>query len=565
MRVLVVGSGGREHALAWKLAQSPSSTSSTPHPETRASPRSGRATPCARRTRRACSSSRGRSTSTSSWSAPRRRSSPGVADGSALAGISVFGPSAAAARIEGSKASRRRYGGCRRADGRDACASPKAPCVVKVDGLAAGKGVFVCSTQEELEAALRAAKPSAAPVVVEELLEGEELSVFALCDGSRALPLGAARDYKRVGDGDAGPNTGGMGAYSPVAGFDAAEVAELVEPIHVPVLEQLARRGAPFIGLLFAGLMLTEPTGRCSSSTAASAIPRRRRSCRSRGRPPPRARRRRRRRLAGVRRRRCRAARPSPSSSRRASYPASGDAGSPIDGDRSRGGDRRARLPRRHGAARRRAGHERRADPRRDRVGGDARARASRPTRRVERISFPGARYRRRHRPWLMLPLVGILIGSESDRERMQPALDELAARGIACELEVRSAHRQPDAVAEYARSARGRGMRVLIAGAGLAAALPGVVAAHTDLPVIGVPLRSSMSVARRARRAALDRPDAARRPGRVRRRRQRKERRRAGRADPRRLSAAPVAGRRREAADTGSAGPVPSPHPPGE
>ncbi len=92
-------------------------------------------------------------------------------------------------------------------------------------------------------------------------------------------------------------------------------------------------------------------------------------------------------------------------------------------------------------------------------------------------------------------PLVGILVGSESDRERMQPALDELVVRGIAHELEVRSAHRDPDAVAEYARGARGRGIRVLIAGAGLAAALPGVVAAHTDLPVIGVPLRSRMSV----------------------------------------------------------------------
>jgi 5-(carboxyamino)imidazole ribonucleotide mutase len=92
-------------------------------------------------------------------------------------------------------------------------------------------------------------------------------------------------------------------------------------------------------------------------------------------------------------------------------------------------------------------------------------------------------------------PLVGILVGSESDRERMQPALDELAQRGIAHELEVRSAHRDPHAVAEYASGARGRGIRVLIAGAGLAAALPGVVAAHTDLPVIGVPLRSSKSV----------------------------------------------------------------------
>ena len=92
-------------------------------------------------------------------------------------------------------------------------------------------------------------------------------------------------------------------------------------------------------------------------------------------------------------------------------------------------------------------------------------------------------------------PLVGILVGSESDRERMQGALDELEARGVAYEFQVRSAHRQPDAVAEYARSARERGLRVLICGAGLAAALPGVVAAHTDLPVIGVPLRSSKSV----------------------------------------------------------------------
>jgi phosphoribosylaminoimidazole carboxylase PurE protein len=92
-------------------------------------------------------------------------------------------------------------------------------------------------------------------------------------------------------------------------------------------------------------------------------------------------------------------------------------------------------------------------------------------------------------------PLVGIVVGSESDRERMQAAVDELEARGIAHELEVRSAHRQPDAVAEYGRTARERGLRVLIAGAGLAAALPGVLAAHTDLPVIGVPLRSSTSV----------------------------------------------------------------------
>jgi phosphoribosylamine--glycine ligase len=94
-------------------------------------------------------------------------------------------------------------------------------------------------------------------MLVEELLEGDELSVFALCDGSRTLPVGAARDYKRVGDGNTGPNTGGMGSFSPVPGFGTPEVEELVDQIHAPVIEQLARRGAPFIGVLFAGLMLT--------------------------------------------------------------------------------------------------------------------------------------------------------------------------------------------------------------------------------------------------------------------------------------------------------------------
>ena len=129
------------------------------------------------------------------------------------------------------------------------------PCVVKADGLAAGKGVFVCRTQGELDEALRAVR-SLGDFVVEELLEGDEVSLFALCDGSRALPLAPAQDFKRAYDGDAGPNTGGMGAYSPVpAGAD--EAAELAASIHEPVLAELARRDAPFVGLLYAGLMLT--------------------------------------------------------------------------------------------------------------------------------------------------------------------------------------------------------------------------------------------------------------------------------------------------------------------
>jgi phosphoribosylamine--glycine ligase len=182
----------------------------------------------------------------------------GVADRLRHGGISVFGPSASAARIEGSKSFAKEILDAAGVPTAQALDTANAPCVVKADGLAAGKGVFVCRTQEEADAALDAASALGGGVVVEELLEGEELSVFALCDGSGAFPLAAARDYKRAGDGDTGPNTGGMGSFSPVPGYGHDEVAELVERIHAPVVEQLAARGAPFAGVLFAGLMLTE-------------------------------------------------------------------------------------------------------------------------------------------------------------------------------------------------------------------------------------------------------------------------------------------------------------------
>ena len=132
------------------------------------------------------------------------------------------------------------------------------PCVVKVDGLAAGKGVFVCRTQEELDAGLQAAGGGGDSLVIEELLEGPEVSLFAVSDGRDAFALAPAQDFKRVGDGDSGPNTGGMGSYSPVPGFGPAEVEELLEAVHRPVLTELSRRGTPFIGVLYAGLMLTD-------------------------------------------------------------------------------------------------------------------------------------------------------------------------------------------------------------------------------------------------------------------------------------------------------------------
>ena len=180
----------------------------------------------------------------------------GLGDALRRRGIPVFGPSAAAARIEGSKAFAK--------DVMEASAVPTArtlaiarpPCVVKADGLAAGKGVWACRDQPALDAALRAAQTLGQPFHVEELLEGPELSVFAIAAGVQAIALPASRDFKRIGDGDTGPNTGGMGSYSPVA--DAPDLEGILETIHRPVLRELARRGTPFFGLLYGGLMLTE-------------------------------------------------------------------------------------------------------------------------------------------------------------------------------------------------------------------------------------------------------------------------------------------------------------------
>jgi phosphoribosylamine--glycine ligase len=135
------------------------------------------------------------------------------------------------------------------------------PVVIKADGLAAGKGVIIAQDEPEARAALEALlverRFGTERVVVEEYLEGEELSLLALCDGSSAAPLASAQDYKRIFDGDRGPNTGGMGSYSPVPAVDQTRAAELVAEIHQPVLDELARRGAPFRGVLYAGLMMT--------------------------------------------------------------------------------------------------------------------------------------------------------------------------------------------------------------------------------------------------------------------------------------------------------------------
>jgi phosphoribosylamine---glycine ligase len=178
----------------------------------------------------------------------------GLADELRHRGVAVFGPSAAAARIEGSKTFAKDVMDAAGVPNARALAVARPPCVVKADGLAAGKGVWVCRTQEELDEALHAVQP---PFHVEELLEGPELSVFAVAAGVDAVVFPPARDYKRIGDGDTGPNTGGMGAFSPLPDVADDEAEAILDTVHRPVLAELARRGTPFQGLLYAGLMRT--------------------------------------------------------------------------------------------------------------------------------------------------------------------------------------------------------------------------------------------------------------------------------------------------------------------
>jgi len=257
LKVLVVGSGGREHALARALRRSSQLTELHAAPGNPGIARLGRCHPVRSENVEDLVELAQALRIGLAVIGPEAPLVAGAADELRRAGIPTFGPSRAAALIEGSKSFAKEVmlaAGVPTAARLDEAA---APCVVKADGLAAGKGVFVCRTQSEADEALERTRALGAAIVVEELLEGREASVFAVCDGQRAIALPAAQDYKRLGDGDTGPNTGGMGAYSPVPGLGPTEVEQLVESVHRPVLAELAARGTPFVGLLYAGLMLT--------------------------------------------------------------------------------------------------------------------------------------------------------------------------------------------------------------------------------------------------------------------------------------------------------------------
>ncbi|SOC08837.1 phosphoribosylamine--glycine ligase [Rhodobacter maris] len=279
MNILILGSGGREHALAWAVKQNPKCDRLIVAPGNAGIGQIAdlaQIDPCDAAAVLACVAENAIDFVIIGPEAPL---AAGVADALRAAGVLTFGPSAAAAQLEASKAFTKEV--C------DACGAPTAawarfsaldpaldyvracgaPIVVKADGLAAGKGVIVAMTLDEAEAGLReifggAFGAAGAEVVIEEFMAGEEASFFVLCDGKDVLPVGTAQDHKRVGEGDTGPNTGGMGAYSPAPVLSAALQEQVLDQIIRPTVAEMAARGTPFQGVLYAGLMIDQDRAR---------------------------------------------------------------------------------------------------------------------------------------------------------------------------------------------------------------------------------------------------------------------------------------------------------------
>ncbi|MDX9833647.1 MAG: phosphoribosylamine--glycine ligase [Desulfobulbus sp.] len=518
MRILVIGSGGREHALVWKLGQSAKT------PELFCAPGNAGIRTMATCVDIAANDIPGllafalQEGIDLTVVGPEEPLTLGIVDTFQEQGLRIFGPDSKGAVLEGSKVftkdflvrhnipSARYQSFTKRSEAKKYIAASGVPCVVKADGLAAGKGVIIAHTVAEAEQAVdliirdKAFGAAGSRVVIEGFLTGEEASFIAFTDGRTVLPLPSSQDHKAAWDNDQGPNTGGMGAYSPAPVMSEALTQRVMEEVMLPTVRGMAAEGRPYTGMLYAGLMIDgdqmnvlEFNCRFGDPECQPLLMRLQSD------------------LVDVFEACIDATLdtvqleidPRPSVCvvmASGGYPGPYEAGKVI-----KGLNKAAKV---EGVEVFHAGtvmRDKQTVTKGGRVlgvtaiGTDIREAIDRAYQAVDLIKWSGCAFRRDigHRALARLqnpvgPVVGIVMGSDSDLSVMRAAAEFLEWAGVAFEMSINSAHRTPGEAVVYARSARERGLKLIIAGAGMAAHLAGVLAAHTTLPVIGVPLDAS-------------------------------------------------------------------------
>ena len=516
MKILVVGGGGREHTMVWKISKSPLVEKIYCAPGNAGSHELAESVPINAEDINALAAFAKENEIDLTVVGPEGPLVSGIADVFEEMGLKVFGPSKAAARLEGSKDFSKQHMlkyniPCAMGKAFTDTAKAKtyakalgAPCVVKADGLAAGKGVIICSTLEEANEAIdsmindNAFGDAGAIVVVEECLKGEEASFIALTDGKTILPLPESQDHKRIFDNDEGPNTGGMGAYSPAPVLDHLLREKAMKEVMIPAVQGMAKEGTPFKGVLYAGLMVEkdqikvlEFNTRLGDPETQPILMRLEND------------------LVPLMEACCdgtlhnystkidpRAAMCVVISS--GGYPGSYETGEEIFGldEANKVKDTvvfHAGTALKEGKVVSSGGRVLGVTS----LGDSVKQAIDRAYEACEKISFTGHFYRKdigakALKRLSIPPRVGVIMGSDSDFPVMEKALSILKKFDIPYTVTVASAHRTPERATKLASEAKDKGIKVLICGAGHAAHLAGVIAAHTTLPVLGVPIDSS-------------------------------------------------------------------------
>ena len=519
MKILVVGSGGREHALAWKIGRSAKVEKIYCAPGNAGMQGIAECVDISATDIDALLAFAVAEKIDLTIVGPESSLVEGIVDAFEARNLRIFGPSKRAAILEGSKVFTKgfliKYGiptasfkAFRKIkEAKKYLQTCRLPLVVKADGLAAGKGVIVAATIEEAMDAVNLIMKDNAfgaagdTIIIEDCLVGEEASFLAFTDGKTIRALPTSQDHKAIFDGDKGPNTGGMGAYSPAPVVTPAMTEYVIDNILKPTVEGMAAEGRPYKGILYAGLMIDgdkinvlefncrfgDPEAQPLLMRIESDIVEVFEAC-----------------IDGTLDQVEIRVDPRPTVCvvmASAGYPGTYATGKVIKGLKKAAQLEGVEVF--HAGTRRVGGRVVTSGGRVlgvTAIGADLAEAIDRAYHGVDRIQFPGCYFRRdiggkalkRMADAGNRALVGIVMGSDSDLPVMQVAADFLDRMGVAYEMTVTSAHRTPERAAQWAKTAQERGLRIIIAGAGMAAHLAGVIAAHTDLPVIGVPLDAS-------------------------------------------------------------------------